>query len=109
MKPWPRKKKEEPAPGSPGTGFEIPLDLDSLDLDKLALMSNNVMRCRDNLNAMLEHVEEHRSDGHECPAFCVPRAVSEYLNRLPREVVIMLLVVLMKDLDVAYVPQEPAS
>jgi len=103
-----RKKREKPAPGSAREGLEIPLNLDSLDLDLLVNMSNNVMWCRENLDAMLVYIAEHRSNGHECLPFCLPRGITDFLDRLDKGHVMMLLVVLMKDLEVSYVPEEPA-
>lgn len=103
------KKKEDPVPGLQPSDVEIPLDLETIGLDRLTIMSSNVMWCRDTLNSMLDYVEEHRSDGHECPPFCVPVGISVFLNDMPKGHLIMLLIVLMKDLDVAYVPEEPTS
>lgn len=103
--PW-TKRKEQPAPGSTDQVAEIPLHLDSLDLDRLVRMSNNVMWCRENLETMLEYIQHHRSDGHECPPFCLPRGITVFLNQLERGHLFMLLVVLMKDLEVAYVAPE---
>jgi hypothetical protein len=102
-----RKRKEEPAPGSVDEGIEIPLNLESLDLDLLVNMSNNVMWCRENLDAMLAYIAEHRSNGHECPPFCLPRGIADFLNKLDKGHVMMLLVVLMKDLEVSYAFEEP--
>jgi hypothetical protein len=104
-----RKKKEEPVPGSVDEGLEIPLNLESLDLDLLVNMSNNVMWCRENLDAMLVYITEHRSDEHECLPFCLPRGIDDFLNKLDKSRVMMLLIVLMKDLEVSYAPEEPAS
>jgi hypothetical protein len=102
-----RKKKEEPVPGSVHEDFEIPLNLESLDLDLLVNMSNNVMWSRENLDAMLTYIAEHRSNGHECLPFCLPRGIADFLNKLDKGHVMMLLVVLMKDLEVSYVFEEP--
>lgn len=101
-----RKQKEQPAPGSGEQLTEIPLNLDSLNLDRLIKMSNNVMWCRENLEAMLDYIEQHRSDGHECPPFCLPSGIVVFLDKLEKGHLFMLLVVLMKDLEVAYVTPE---
>lgn len=102
-----RKRKERPAPGSVDREVaEVPLHLDSLDLDRLVRMSNNVMWCRENLEAMLEYIEVHRSDGHECPPFCLPQGIAGFLNKLEKEHLFMLLVVLMKDLEISFVTPE---
>jgi hypothetical protein len=104
-----RKKKEEPAPGSADESLEVVLDLDSLDLRQLTNMSNNVMWSRENLDAMLAYIGEHRSDGHECPPFCLPQGIAIFLDSLDKGSILMLLVVLMKDLEVSYSSGEPAS
>ncbi len=104
-----RKRKEEPVPGSTEENVEIPLGPDCLELTHLINMTNNVMWCRENLDAMLNYVGEHRADGHDCPPFCLPRGIAAFLNRLNKNDVIMLLLVLMKDLDASYVFEEPEA
>jgi len=104
-----RKKKEEPVPGSTDSDVEIPLNLESLDLTHFINMTNNVMWCRENLDAILEYVGEHRADGHDCPPFCLPPGIVVFLNKLDKGHLIMLLVVLMKDLEVSYIFEKPES
>ena len=105
-----RNKKEQPVHGSAAEQVtEIPFDLDSLEFDRLARMSSNVMWCRENLDAMLEYIDQHRSDGHECPPFCLPPGITTFLGKVNKDHLFMLLVVLMKDLEVSFVvPEEPA-
>ena len=106
---WPRRKKKKAgAPGSPQSD-EIPLDLESTDFKTLEYMVNNVMWCRQNLESMMDYIHLHRQDGHECPPFCFPAGVGLYLNELPRGHLMMLLLVLMKDLEMSYVFEEPES
>lgn len=103
-----RKKKEVDAPGSPPSS-EPPLDLESLDFEALETMANNVMWCRQNIDSMVEYIHAHRQDDHDCPPFCFPAGLGLYLNELPRGHLMMMLLVLLKDLRVRYVPEEPAS
>lgn len=106
MKWLKRKKSEVNAPGTHGSS-EVPLDLESLSFEDLDHMTNTVMWCRQNLEAMLDYIEFHRGDGHECPPFCFPVGITPYLEQLPKDHIILMLMVLMKDVQVTY--EEPAA
>lgn len=78
-----------------------------MDLEALDNMANNIMWCRQNLEAMLGYIEFHRLDGHDCPPFCFPAGIGAYLDQLPRDHVVLMLMVMLKDIHVAY--EEPAT
>lgn len=105
MKWLKRKKKEANVPGSSRL-LEAPLDLESLDLETLEAMTNNVMWCRQNLEAMTNYIHLHRLDGHDCPPFCFPVGVGAYLNELSKGHLMLLLLVLMKDLEIQYISED---
>lgn len=106
MKWFKRKKNETSVPGTRESG-EVPLDLESIDLEELDAMTNNVMWCRQNLQAMLSYIDFHREMEHDCPPFCFPVGITPYLEQLPKDHLILMLMVLMKDVQVRY--EEPAA
>jgi hypothetical protein len=109
LKIWRRKRKKEQSTPPPEETY-VPLgmdgpDLSNVDFEDVGYMVQNVMWARENLNSMLDFIEDHRSDGHDCPPYCVPTAISKFLTQLTREHLFILLVVLMKDLEVSFVPE----
>jgi hypothetical protein len=109
LKFWRGKRKKEQSV-SPSEGTYVPLrmdgpDLSNVDIEDLGHMAQNVMWARENLDSMLDCIEGHRSDGHDCPPYCVPTPITNFLTQLTNEHLLILLVVLMKDLEVTFVSE----
>lgn len=69
---------------------------DQLTLEQANNLFNNIAWARDAIGGMFEAVIAHK-EVHDCPEFCLPASVGSFLNQLPREGLLILLGVVLKD------------
>jgi hypothetical protein len=70
------------------------------ELQRLDNILSNVMWARANIQSMLTYVAAHRSDGHDCPVYCVPSTLEMFLGQLPLTALVVLVEVMLKDFPV---------
>lgn len=80
-----------PVPPSP-TGWT-----DRLTVEQISLLADQVMWTRDTIRWMLHQVAAHRWDGHDCPVYCVPQILEDYLHRCTADDLRLIMVTLVKD------------
>ena len=72
--------------------------LDSeLSLQEMDNLFDNVAWARENISNMLDAIAEHEEEDHDCPVYCIPGSMAEFLHKLPPEAVLLLLQVALKD------------
>lgn len=112
MKWWPWKRATTPAP-QPQSAAEPPpvpvpveFGLRDLTLDEQVIATSNVMAIRDAVSVFLAIVREHRSDGHDCPPYCVPSRLDYFLEMMDERDLRMTLTVMLKDMVESWLQQQ---
>lgn len=77
-------------------------NIDDMTSEELIRAAENVMACREAINALLNLVAEHRADGHECMPYCISSQLNHALLQLDEYQTRMVLTVLLKDVYEAY-------
>lgn len=96
---WLKSKKKKP-------NNEVPEGMAALiemTLDEQMIAAENVMISRDFLNLFMRIIYEHRLDGHECVAYCMPQELHDNLEMLEANDMRMILTVALKDMFGVYV------
>lgn len=99
-----KKKKSAPEPE------EALGNLSDMTLDEHMMAAQNVMTCREFLNLFMSIIHDHRQDGHECVAYCMPGQLYLALEDLELDEVKMVLTVALKDMYNVYLQatQDPS-
>lgn len=102
--PWRRKKVDsvpEPQPDKVPANWTV----NDMTFDEQVVATFNVMAIRDAINVFLSLVRDHRDDDHDCPPYCVPQQLSDYLMALDDDDLRMILTVMLKDMVDMYLRQ----
>lgn len=100
---WFKKHKKVDETPPPLTDEEMGIGLLSdLSIDEQVIAAENVMACRDLLNAYMGYIHEHRRNGHECLPYCTPGALLEHLHGVTGDEAKLVLIVALKDMYNVY-------
>lgn len=105
--PWNRRRSDpvpesQPKqPSSAGSSW-----IASMSLDEQIVATSNVMAVRDAVNVFLVIIRDHREDGHDCPPYCVPDRLHDFLAAMDLTDFKMMLTVILKDMVDTYLTQQ---
>jgi len=92
--------KKKPSAVAPVT--EALVNLDAMSSEEHIMAAENVMACRDLANILLNVIDDHRGDGHDCLPYCIPAELHEELEDLDHFELKMLVTVMLKDMYAVY-------
>jgi hypothetical protein len=78
----------------------------NMSLDEQITATSNVMAVRDAINVFLVIIRDHREDGHDCPPYCVPSQLYNFLEAMDVSDFRMMLTVILKDMVDTYLTQQ---
>src|SRR5689334_19477290 len=74
--------KKKPSGNTSVPQREALVDLDAMSSEEHIMAAENVMACRDLANMLLNIIDDHRDNGHECLPYCIPTELHEELEDL---------------------------
>ena len=94
--------KKKPSGNTSVPQREALVDLDAMSSEEHIMAAENVMACRDLANMLLNIIDDHRDNGHECLPYCIPTELHEELEDLDHFELKMLVTVMLKDMYNVY-------
>jgi len=79
------------------TGKTKAFPIDEIPLVYADRATQNVMWAREQIVQMFNWIDYHRSDGHDCMPYCLPREVREFLDTLEIVPLKVLLITALMD------------
>lgn len=99
--PWSRRRSKSVPADPEYTGW-----VKDMSLDDQIIATSNVMAVREALNMFLAIIQDHREDGHDCPPYCMPLQLFDFLEAMDSIDLKMMLTVILKDMVDTYLHQQ---
>lgn len=90
-------------PHQPSYGLTMPIPprpgvwVEQLDFEQVELLAGRAMWARETILWMLHRTAEHRWDGHECPVYCIPDSLDQFLAHCTEADLRLLMATVIKD------------